>query len=59
MTAAGLEIEVEYPGCQEHMPNCEFYAAGQDFRSILDFIFGQPDWTLVELASMPDRRIGR
>jgi hypothetical protein len=41
------------------MPNCDFYAVGQDFRPILDFIFGQPDWTLVELASAPARPLRR
>jgi hypothetical protein len=41
------------------MPNCDFYAAGDDFRSVLEFIFGQPGWTLVELASLPDRPLRR
>jgi hypothetical protein len=37
------------------MPNCDFYAAGDDFRIVLDFVFDQPGWMLVELASMPDQ----
>ncbi|MEA2612820.1 MAG: hypothetical protein QOI52_779 [Chloroflexota bacterium] len=36
------------------MPNCDFYAAGADFHGILEFVFLQPAWTLVELASIPD-----
>jgi hypothetical protein len=41
------------------MPNCDFYAAGEDFRRILEFVFEQPDWTLVELASIPDQPLRR
>jgi hypothetical protein len=41
------------------MPNCDFYAAGDDFCSILDFVFAQPGWTLVELASLPDQPLRR
>ena len=41
------------------MPNCDFYATGEDFRSILDFVFAQPGWTLVELASIPDQPLRR
>jgi hypothetical protein len=41
------------------MPNCDFYAAGKDFRDILDFVFEQQGWTLVELASQPDHRLRR
>ncbi len=41
------------------MPNCDFYAAGKDFRSILEFVFEQPGWTLVELASLPDQPLRR
>jgi hypothetical protein len=37
------------------MPNCDFYAAGSDFRLILDFVFAQPGWTLVETASRNDQ----
>ncbi len=41
------------------MPNCDFYAAGEDFRGILEFVFAQPGWTLVELASVPDQPLQR
>lgn len=41
------------------MPNCDFYAAGEDFRRILDFVFDQRGWTLVELASLPDEPLRR
>jgi hypothetical protein len=41
------------------MPNCDFYAAGEDFRGILEFVFAQPGWTLVELASVPDQPLRR
>jgi hypothetical protein len=41
------------------VPNCDFYAAGDDFRRILDFVFAQPGWTLVELASIPDQPLRR
>jgi hypothetical protein len=37
------------------MPNCDFYAAGEDFRGILEFVFAQPGWILVELDSVPDQ----
>lgn len=41
------------------MPNCDFYAAGEDFREILQFVFAQPGWILVELASVPDQPLRR
>jgi hypothetical protein len=41
------------------MPNCDFYAAGGDFRIVLDFVFEQPGWILVELASVPDQPLRR
>jgi len=41
------------------MPNCDFYATGEDFRGILEFVFAQPGWTLVELASVPDQPLRR
>jgi hypothetical protein len=37
------------------MPNCDFYALGADFVRILEFVFEQPGWALVESASRPDR----
>lgn len=36
------------------MPNCDFYALGADLRAVIGFIFAQPAWRLVELASAPD-----
>jgi hypothetical protein len=41
------------------MPNCDFYAVGDDFAFILDFIFDQPGWVLVEDASRPDQPLRR
>lgn len=41
------------------MPNCDFYAAGSDFRLILDFIFAQPGWLLGEWYSAPDQPLRR
>jgi hypothetical protein len=37
------------------MPNCDFYALATDLVGVLDFIFAQPGWMLVELASQHDR----
>ena len=36
------------------MPSCSFYATGDDFGRILDFIFDQLGWALVESASRHD-----
>jgi hypothetical protein len=36
------------------MPNCDFYAFGDDYRAVLNFIFEQPGWLLHELASQHD-----
>ena len=41
------------------MPNCDFYATGVDFAPILDFIFDQPGWILIESASRPDMPLRR
>ena len=41
------------------MPNCDFYAVGGDFRDVLEFVFLQQGWTLVELASLPDHPLRR
>ena len=41
------------------MPRCDFYAVGADSTPILDFVFSQQDWILVESASrdgLPLRR---
>jgi hypothetical protein len=37
------------------MPNCDFYALAPDLIEVLDFLFAQPGWRLVELASQNDR----
>jgi hypothetical protein len=37
------------------MPNCDFYAMAPDLVEVLDFVFAQPGWRLVELASQHDR----
>ena len=36
------------------MPNCDFYAHGDDFREVLGFVFDQPGWVLHELSSRFD-----
>ena len=41
------------------MPNCDFYAVDEDFVPILDFIFTQPGWILVESASRHDQPLRR
>jgi hypothetical protein len=41
------------------MANCDFYAAGDDFSRILDFVFDQSDWLLIEHASRPDSPLRR
>ena len=41
------------------MPNCDFYAVGDDFGAVLDFIFDQPGWILVESSSHPDMPLRR
>lgn len=37
------------------MPNCDFYALASDLAEVLDFVFAQPGWSLVELASRHDQ----
>jgi hypothetical protein len=37
------------------MPNVYFYAVRDDCLAIVDFIFGQPGWLLVESASRHDQ----
>lgn len=37
------------------MPNCDFYASRSDRVDVLDFVFAQPGWRLVELASRHDQ----
>jgi hypothetical protein len=39
------------------MPNCDFYALEGDLVEVLDFVFAQPGWSLVELASQHDRAL--
>lgn len=39
------------------MPNCDFYALAADCAAVLGFVFEQPGWTLVELASVPDQKL--
>jgi hypothetical protein len=41
------------------MPNCDFYGLGDDFVHILEFVFEQPGWTIVESASRPDLPLRR
>jgi hypothetical protein len=41
------------------MPNSDFYAVGVDFGAVLDFIFEQPGWILVESSSRPDMPLQR
>jgi hypothetical protein len=37
------------------VPNCDFYALAPDLIDVLDFVFAQPGWLLVELASRNDQ----
>ena len=37
------------------MSNCDFYSLASDLIEVLDFVFAQPGWRLVELASQHDR----
>lgn len=37
------------------MPNCDFYALPPDLLPVVEFIFDQPGWRLMELSSEPDR----
>jgi hypothetical protein len=37
------------------MPNCDFYALAPDLLELLDFVFAQPGWRLIELGSQHDR----
>jgi hypothetical protein len=37
------------------MPNCDFYGVAPDLIEVLDFVFAQPGWQLVELASRHDQ----
>lgn len=39
------------------MPNCDFYALAPDLVGVLDFVFEQPGWELVELSSLPDQEL--
>lgn len=39
------------------MPNCDFYAHGEDFPQVLEFVFAQPGWVLHELGSELDRPV--
>jgi len=39
------------------MPNCDFYALAPDLLEVLDFVFAQPGWRLVELTSQNDRSL--
>jgi hypothetical protein len=41
------------------MPQCDFFAVGDDFTPILDFVFSQPGWVLVESASRHDLPLRR
>lgn len=39
------------------MPNCDFYALAPDCEAILDFVFSNRDWRLLEAYSLPDREL--
>ena len=41
------------------MPNCDFYAVDRHFAPILDFLFAQPGWVLIESSSRHDERLRR
>jgi hypothetical protein len=36
------------------MPNCDFYALARDHEAILEFVFSNPEWRLIEAYSVPD-----
>jgi hypothetical protein len=39
------------------MPNCDFYAAGEDHRLIVEFILAQTSCRIFELSSAPGKRL--
>ena len=41
------------------MPDCDFYAVDEEFTPILEFLFAQPGWVLVELGSRHDEPLRR
>jgi len=50
----GWSVEHRFPG-EWLVPHLSFYAVGPDIRSVIDFIFDQPGWRLVEAASGHDQ----
>lgn len=44
-------------GKQRNMPNCDFYALPPDSEAILDFVFSNPGWRLLEAYSEPDQEL--
>ena len=41
------------------MPNCDFYALGEDHRTVLEFLLTQCDCTIYELCSEPGREVAQ
>ena len=41
------------------MPNCDFYALGEDHRLVLDFLLGQCNCNIYELSSDPGREVAQ
>src|SRR4051794_15095848 len=39
------------------MPTCDFYALAPDSEAILDFVFSNPEWRLLEAYSEPDQEL--
>lgn len=49
-------VPVDWP-FSSNMPNCDFYATGDDHRKILEFLFGRADCDIFELASEYDKSL--
>jgi hypothetical protein len=39
------------------MPNCDFYALAPDCAAVLEFVFSNLDWHLIEAYSEPDQKV--
>jgi len=39
------------------MPNCDFYALARDCAAVLEFVFSNRDWRLMEAYSAPDQEV--
>jgi len=39
------------------LPNCDFYALGEDLHAVIGFVYSNPGWRLIELSSEPEREL--